>query len=81
MATKNDLRDWVYTAVAESGGKATIVEVAKYIWERHGDELHASGPLFYTWQYDMRWAAQDLRRLGKFASIPASEKRYWEVKR
>ncbi|SDW39046.1 hypothetical protein SAMN05444006_10397 [Allgaiera indica] len=24
-----------------------------------------SGDLFYTWQYDMRWAAQNLRGAGK----------------
>ena len=80
MATKTDLRDWVYQAVTDAGGKATIVEVAKHIWSKHESELRASGPLFYTWQYDMRWAAQDLRRTGRFASIPASEKRYWEIK-
>ncbi|MET0436496.1 MAG: hypothetical protein ABW043_03280 [Devosia sp.] len=80
MATKADLRDWVYSAVQGAGGKATIVDVAKHIWLNHESELRASGALFYTWQYDMRWAAQDLRRTGRFASIPASEKRYWELK-
>lgn len=80
MATKADLRDWVYAAVSNAGGKATIVDVAKYIWATHEKELRSSGALFYTWQYDMRWAAQDLRKTGKFASIPASEKRYWELR-
>jgi len=80
MATKSDLRDWVFNAVRSNGGKATIVEVSRDIWENHERDLRASGDLFYTWQYDMRWAAQDLRRLGKFASIPASDKRHWQLK-
>ena len=80
MANKSDLREWVYKAVKDTGGKATIVQVAKHVWEHHEGELRASGPLFYTWQYDMRWAAQDLRRTGQFASIDASDKRHWEIK-
>ncbi len=79
MATKADLRIWVYDAVHKAGGRATIVEVSKYIWENHERDLRGTD-LFYTWQYDMRWAAQDLRREGKFASIPTSEKRRWEIK-
>jgi len=80
MATKADLRDWVFEAVSESGGKSTIANVAKAIWTKHEGELRRSGDLFYTWQYDMRWAAQELRRTGKFASIAASEKRHWQLK-
>ncbi|MDB5540148.1 MAG: hypothetical protein JWQ89_1875 [Devosia sp.] len=80
MASKVDLRDWVHGAVKSLGGRATIVEVSKHIWENHEKDLRASKDLFYTWQYDMRWAAQDLRRTGVFASIPASDKRHWQLK-
>ncbi|WP_461209794.1 hypothetical protein [Desulfocurvus sp. DL9XJH121] len=64
MASKKDLVNWVREALAEHGGHATIVQVAKYIWNRHGDALRSSGDLFYTWQYDMRRAAQELRDSG-----------------
>jgi hypothetical protein len=80
MASKADLRDWVLVAVKSAGGKAKIVEVSKHIWDHHEADLRASGDLFYTWQYDMRWAAQELRRTGVFASIPSSENRLWQVK-
>jgi hypothetical protein len=65
MATKFDLEEWVLEAVAAEGGEAFIVDVAKHIWSRHRVELEASGTLFFTWQYDMRWAAQNLRRKQK----------------
>lgn len=61
MTTKDDLQDWVTQALESFGGAGTIVQVAKYIWENHRKELQSSGELFYTWQYDMRWAATKLR--------------------
>ena len=80
MATKTDLRDWVYQAVTDAGGKATIVEVAKHIWSKHESELRASGPLFYTWQYDIRWAANRLRRSGVMKAAESSPTGIWELK-
>lgn len=61
MATRDDLDDWVLDAVVRLGGEATVIEVAREIWHRHQAELESSGDLLYTWQYDMRWAAQRLR--------------------
>jgi len=74
MATKHDLVDWVYAAVKRAGGSATLVEVARDIWAHHEAELRASGDLFYTWQYDMRWAAQTLRDTGRFKPDGAKPK-------
>jgi len=48
MATKYDLRDWLVDALEKSGGQASIVDVCKYIWENHQDELWAFGDLFFT---------------------------------
>ena len=53
MASKYDLEEWVRGAVASAGGSAQIVEVAKYIWKTHGEELQESGDLFYTWQHEV----------------------------
>ena len=61
MATKSDLKKWVMESLGSRGGAAHHIQVAKDVWERHEDELRASGDLFYTWQYDLRWAAQRLR--------------------
>jgi hypothetical protein len=65
MATKYDLQPWVEEALIALGGSGTVVEVAKEIWARHEPDLRSSGDLFYTWQYDMRWAAQVLRDTGR----------------
>jgi len=62
MASRWDLEDWIVQALRESGGRASVVDVARHIWAQHGNELRRSGDLFYTWQYDMRWAAYRLRR-------------------
>lgn len=64
MADKDRLKIWVYDAV-KMLGPSTVTEIAKYIWNNHEAELRASGNLFYTWQYDMRWAGQALQGEGK----------------
>ncbi len=80
MATKGNLTDWVYNALEANGGRAKIAEVAEHIWKYHQDELRDSGDLFYTWQYDMRWAAQKLRDTGRCASVASGTKGIWELK-
>lgn len=70
VASKVDLKRWILEAIELKGGSATVTEVAKDIWEHHEAELRASGDLFFTWQYDMRWAAQSLRGEGKLAPSP-----------
>ncbi|WP_026060530.1 hypothetical protein [Pseudaminobacter salicylatoxidans] len=63
MATKADLVDWVVAALKAAGGSASILYVAKHIWEQHQNELKEND-LFFTWHYDMRWAATELRKRG-----------------
>ena len=64
MLKRSDLPQIVLDTVKSLGGEATVVEVAKTIWAKHERDLRASSDLFYTWQYDMRWAAQSLRDRG-----------------
>jgi hypothetical protein len=80
MATKSDLDDWVHRALKELGGSARLVRVARQIWKTHESELKASGDLFFTWQYDMRWAANRLRRAGLMLSAEASPSGVWKLK-
>ena len=77
MATKSDLILWVEDALKANGGRATIVQVASHIWKNHEAELRASGDLFFTWQYDMRWAAQGL--VGRGHLDKTSERGYWRL--
>ncbi|MFX0198017.1 MAG: hypothetical protein ACFFCW_18005 [Candidatus Hodarchaeota archaeon] len=79
MAKREDLSDWLLNALKANGGSATIVEVCKYVWENYEDELRKSGDLFYTWQYDIRWAATQLRKQDIMRSADASPKGIWEL--
>jgi hypothetical protein len=81
MATKHDLRDWVREALEALGGSGTVVQVAREIWQRHEADLRSSGNLFYTWQYDMRWAAQSLRDDGEAKSAKDARPGLWELAR
>ncbi|MCS6177150.1 hypothetical protein [Shewanella baltica] len=79
MATKEDLPDWFLTALIANGGSSRLIDVAKYIWLHHEVELRGSGDLFFKWQYDMRWAATQLRRTGKIKAADLSPSGIWEL--
>lgn len=79
MATKHNLTDWVADALALIGGGGTIVRVAEEIWLAHEHDLRLSGGLFFTWQYDMRWAANELRRTGRMKPTTLSPAGVWEL--
>ncbi len=79
MATKEDLQDWVHQALKASGGRGSIVDIAKHIWSNHEADLKRSGNLFFTWQYDMRWAGNVLRRKGIMRASEVSPAGVWEL--
>jgi hypothetical protein len=56
MVSREDLKPWVLDALRLHGGKARIVQTAKYIWDTYESDLKRSGDFFYKWQYEMRWA-------------------------
>ena len=79
MVNKLTLQDWVRDALMKLGGSAPLVEVAKQIWPAHENDLRSAGDLFYTWQYDMRWAANRLRVQGIMKSAEISPFGIWEL--
>jgi ribulose kinase len=79
MATKSDLQDWVQNALSRMGGRGSLTDVAKEIWRAHESELRSSGDLFYTWQYDMRWAANRLRSRAIMQSVAVSGSGVWAL--
>ena len=79
MATKHDVTDWVVAALRSLGGSGTLVEVAREIWKHREPDLRASGDLFYTWQYDMRWSANMLRRKAVMKAAEVSPYGVWEL--
>lgn len=79
MLHKEDLQRLVKEALESADGSANIVSIAKYIWSRYETELKESGDLFYTWQYDIRWAANELRRKGIIKDAESSQRGIWEL--
>ena len=78
MSRAEVLMPWVVEALRELGGKGSVVDVSKVVWRRHETDLERLGDLFYTWQYDLRWAAQRLRATGVLR--PATTRNApWEI--
>jgi hypothetical protein len=63
VTKKEKLQKWIVEALS-SLGDSRVTDVAKHIWTHHEADLRQSQDLLYTWQYDMRWAAQDLQNKG-----------------
>jgi hypothetical protein len=79
MTSKHDLAPWLVSALEALGGRGTIVDISRDIWRAHEAELRAGGDLFYTWQYDLRWAAYLLRRAGIMRTADNSPPGFWEL--
>ena len=77
--TRVDLPDLLYNVIKELNGSCTIVEACKYIWENYKDKLESSGSLFYTWQYDIRWAATTLRKTNRMKDYKISPTGVWQI--
>jgi hypothetical protein len=77
VITKSDLKAWVVSALRDLGGSGRVVEIAKHIWENHENDLKEAGDLFYTWQYAMRWAGQELQLEGKL--LKGGKNRSWSL--
>lgn len=60
MKYQEKLQLWVREALGALGGESSVNDVAKHIWDNHQGNLKLEGDRFYSWQYDMRWAAQQL---------------------
>lgn len=79
MLGKSDLEGLVIKALEHYSKSATIVQVCRYVWQHYEDELRSSGDLFYTWQYDVRWAATRLRKRHKMKQAWESTRGVWEL--
>ena len=79
MAKRDDLQDWVIAALKANGGSASIVKAAEHISQHHERELRSSGDLFYTWQYDMRWACTRLRERKLVQAAETSKRGEWRI--
>ena len=75
-AHKADLKVWVLEAV-DALGPSSVVAVSRFVWEHYEAELRRSDALFFTWQYDLRWAAQALRDDGHLGPVGRGRAALW----
>lgn len=73
MPDKSILKVWITNALSANDGWGTPLSVSMWVWEHHAVELEAMGSLFYTWQYDLRWAATALRSDGVMQANKSGE--------
>jgi hypothetical protein len=79
MADKQDLETWLVDALHGADGWAHHVRLAEAIWREHELDLRRSGDLFYTWQYDLRWAAKRLRDRGVMEAVHSRSDGIWRL--
>jgi hypothetical protein len=79
MTDRSILRGFLTEALDALGGSGTPLEVCKQVWIDHEGELRDSGNLFYTWQYDIRWAAQQLRIDGTLEPVGNGRRAPWRL--
>ena len=77
--TRADLPEIVLEALSSMKGQGTIVQICEYIWNNYEQDLRKSGDLFYSWQYDMRWAGQQLRDTGQLKKASNTPRGVWVV--
>lgn len=79
MTDRKVLQGFVVEALHALGGQGTPLAVCKHVWKTRENELRASGDLFFTWQYDIRWAAQQLRIDGTLEPVSGDRRAPWRL--
>lgn len=79
MSMRDQMKEWVVEALNAMDGRGTPLAVSKYVWLHHEQELRAAGDALYTWQYDIRWAAQTLRDDGVLRPVHGRRDLPWEL--
>lgn len=86
---RSDLPEMLYCTLKELGGSASMMDVFRKFWYDNKDKLNETDDIFYTWNYDIRWAATQLRKQGKMKLASKQENTYgkdmspkgvWEIK-
>lgn len=79
MVTRDRMKQWIIECLQGRGGRAWPREVSKYVWDNYEKELKDAGDILYTWQYDIRWAAQQLRNEGVLKPVFNRRDLPWEL--
>jgi hypothetical protein len=77
--TRDQLPSLIEQALTSLGGTAALARVSEWIWAHREGDLRLSGDLFFTWQYDMRWAAQRMKKAGRLAYKRDGGRPVWQL--
>lgn len=75
MSLRMNVQHWIVAALKSHGGSASLIEVARYMWTNYRADIDSSPNLLYTWQYEVRWSASELRKLGVMKSAALSPRK------
>ena len=84
-----DLPDILYEILRDLNGRAPMMIVFRYFWNKYGKTLSPEDDMFYTWTYDIRWAATQLRQKDRMKPASTKENTHgstisprgiWEIK-
>jgi len=73
------MTDWVEESLRLLGGSASILEIARHVWNNHEADIRNAGDLLYEWQYELRWSGDLLRREGIIRPADASPRGVWQL--
>jgi hypothetical protein len=79
VIARDAFRVFVVEALRSLGGAGSVLDVTKHVWQVHEQDLRQSGDLFFTWQYDVRWAAQYLRNNGYMKAVDGDRRAPWAL--
>ena len=78
IISKDDLPRLLEDVLKEMNGNGYILDISKKFWIKYKDNITPDNNLFYTWQYDIRWAATELRK-NNIMVRPDLEKGLWTL--
>lgn len=73
------MTEWVVEALQQLGGRGTILDISRRVWDRHEADIREAGDLLYEWQYELRWAGDILRRDGVLRPTDDVPRGIWEL--
>ena len=76
---KEMLPDLLYGVFKDMSGHGSIISICKRFWSNYENELKNSDDLFYTWPYNIRWAATAFRKTGRMQDANLSPSGVWEI--
>ncbi len=76
---RENLKTLIVEALNELGGTGYVKDIGKFIWDNYEDDIKSSDDILYTWQYDVRWAAQKLRDSSILKPVHGNRKLPWQL--